>query len=213
MIKQKLFHKNKITRIMKNILYVFLTFSVFLVSCKNQDWEFPDFDYQTVYFAHQYPVRTITLGEDIYDNSLDNEWKFQIMATTGGVYESGTVNVDIAVVDSLANGLEFGNSGNEILAMPREYYTLASDQIVIPGGSVVGGVEVQLTSAFFADPLAIQNTYVIPVVMTNVSNADSILSGVPAGTNPKRTNPGDWAIQPKDFVLYAVKYINPWHGF
>lgn len=197
---------------MKNIQYVFLIFAVFFASCKNQDWEFPDFDYQTVYFANQYPVRTITLGDDIYDNSLDNEWKFQIMATTGGVYESGTVGIDIEVDNSLANGLVFGN-GDDVIAMPNEYYTLASNQIVIPKGKLVGGIEVQLTEAFFADPLAIQNTYVIPVVMTGVTNADSILSGVPVSDNPDRLEPSHWAVTPKDYVLYAVKYINPWHGY
>jgi hypothetical protein len=197
---------------MKNIQYVFLIFAVFFASCKNQDWEFPDFDYQTVYFAHQYPVRTITLGDDIYDTSLDNEWKFQIMATTGGVYESGTVGIDIEVDNSLVNGLEFGN-GNDIIAMPNEYYTLSSNQIVIPKGKLVGGVEVQLTQAFFNDPLAIHNNYVIPVVMTGVNNADSILSGVPVVDNPDRLDPGHWAVMPKDYVLYAVKYINTWHGF
>ena len=197
---------------MKNILYVFLICSLFLASCKNQDWEFPDFEYQTVYFANQYPVRTITLGEDIYDTSLDNEWKFQIMATTGGVYESGTVGIDIAVDNSLATGLEFAN-GDNIMPMPSGYYTLASNEIIIPSGQLVGGVEVQLTEAFFADPLAIQNAYVIPVVMTGVTNADSILSGMPVAENPERLDPSHWAVAPKDYVLYAVKYINPWHGF
>ena len=26
------------------------------------------------------------------------------------------------------------------------------------------------------------------------------------------TNSGDWSVQPKNFVLYAVTYVNPWHG-
>jgi hypothetical protein len=54
-------------------------------------------------------------------------------------------------------------------------------------------VEVQLTDAFFNDPKAIKNTYVIPLRMTSKSNADSILVG-------------------KNFILYAIKYVNPWHG-
>lgn len=197
---------------MKNILYAFLVGSVFLASCENQDWEFPDFEYQTVYFAHQYPVRTITLGDDIYDNSLDNQWKFQIMATTGGVYESGTVGIDIEVDNNLVNGWKFEN-GNDFIAMPSNYYTLSSNQIVIPKGKLVGGVEVQLTQAFFNDPLAIHNNYVVPVIMTGVTNADSILSGTPVSDNPSRIEPDHWAVAPKDYVLYAVKYINPWHGF
>lgn len=198
---------------MKNIKYLLLVFSIFLASCENQDWEFPDFEYQTVYFAHQYPVRTITLGDDIYDNSLDNEWKFKIMATTGGVYESGAVTIDIEVDNSLCEGLLFSETGDEVIAMPAEYYSLAANQIVIPKGEIVGGVEVQLSEAFFADPLAIKNTYVVPLVMTGVSNADSILSGVPNAESGDRLDPADWSVAPKDYVLYALKYINPWHGY
>ncbi|UZH54483.1 DUF1735 domain-containing protein [Salinimicrobium tongyeongense] len=99
---------------MKNItkITLFLFFSILFASCENEEWEFPDFEYQTVYFAHQYPVRTITLGEDIFDTSLDNEWKFQIMATTGGVYENpADVTVDITVDNSLVDGLAFEGGG------------------------------------------------------------------------------------------------------
>lgn len=165
-----------------------------LASC-NQDREFPDFKYQTVYFAYQYPVRTITLGEDIFNTDLDNQHKCQIVATTGGVYYSKKdVTIGIAVDNSLlGNGLKFGPTGDEIKAMPSNYYTLAANQIVIPEGSLTGGVDVQLSDAFFNDPLAIKNTYVIPVRMSNKGNVDSILSN-------------------KDFILYAVKYVNPWHG-
>ena len=46
--------------------------------------------------------------------------------------------------------------------------------------------------------------------MTGVVNADSILSGTPLVDNPKRGVSADWDIQPKDYVLYAVKYINPY---
>lgn len=56
-------------------------------SCESSDNEFPDFDYQTVYFANQYALRTIELGEDEFvDNSIDNEHKFSINAAWGGGY-------------------------------------------------------------------------------------------------------------------------------
>lgn len=163
-------------------------------SCKNSDWEFPDYPYQTVYFAYQLPVRTITLGEDIFDTSLDNAHQCEIMATTGGVYKTDQeVVIGIKVDNSLAEGQLFGKGGDEILPMPSSYYRLAADKIVIPKGKMAGGVNVQLSDAFFADPNAIKNTYVIPLAMTSVTNADSILSG-------------------KNYILYALKYINPWHG-
>lgn len=162
---------------------------------KNSDLEFPDFDYQTVYFASQYPVRTIVLGEDMnFDNTLDNEHKIEIKATLGGTrYNENNVVIDFNVNESLLSNLYFSDNGPQIQPLPSNYYTLASDQITIAPGAILGGVQVQLTDAFFADPLAIKNTYAIPLHMKNVQNADSILAE-------------------KDFVLYAVKFINPWHG-
>ena len=74
-------------------------------------------------------------------------------------------------------------------------------------------MEVQFTDAFFADPKAIENTYVIPLVMTGVSGIDHILTGTPReGLTPSRTNTEDWDILAKDYVLYCVKYMNPWQG-
>src|SRR5690606_22464725 len=59
----------------------------------------------------------------------------------------------------------------------------------------------------------LRNTYVIPLRMTAVQNADSILSGKSISDDARRGVSGDWSEQPKDFVFYAVKYINPWHGY
>ena len=44
---------------------VSLSFAVGLTSCKSGDQDFPDFDYQSCYFAKQYPVRTVELGNDL----------------------------------------------------------------------------------------------------------------------------------------------------
>lgn len=198
---------------MKNTAYIALALSLAFTSCKNEDWEFPDFDYQTVYFAYQYPVRTITLGDDIFDTSMDNEGKFRILATTGGVYSSPRdVLVNVAVDESLADELLFEVNGHEIEVLPSEYYQLAAQSLVIPKGEVTGGIEIQLTSGFFNDPKAIKKSYVLPLRITDISNADSVLSGVGLVENPQRNNPADWSVVPKDFVLYALKYVNPWHG-
>lgn len=177
---------------MKKFLIPALLIAV-LASC-NKEKEFPDYDYQTVYFAYQYPVRTITLGEDIFDTQLDNQHKCKIMATTGGVYSSKKdVTIAITIDNSLLSIPQIFKGGGDILLMPNNYYSFASNNIVIPKGGLTGGVEVQLTDAFFNDPQSIKNTYVIPVRMSSKTNADSILAG-------------------KDFMLYAVKYVNPWHG-
>ena len=181
-------------------------------SCKNQDVEFPNFDYTTTYFAYQYPVRTIVLGEDTYDTSLDNLHQCKIYATMGGVYANDKlINIDFVVDNTLCNNLYFSATGPAVQAMPASYYTLGANKIALDR-ALLGAVDVQLTDAFFADNNALQNTYVIPLRMTNVVNADSILSGVPKTVNAPRCNSALWDIQPKDYVLYCVKFINQWHA-
>ncbi len=185
--------------------------AMFFTSCENQDIEFPDNAYSTVYFPYQYPVRTIVLGDDTYDTSLDNEHKCQIYATMGGVYANKKlINIDFAVDNSLCDKLTFSN-GSSVMAMPSNYYTLSGSKISLDH-AIQGAVGVQLTDAFFADPKALENTYVIPLRMTKVANADSILSGIPKIANATRVNSALWDIQPKDFVLYCVKFINQWHA-
>ena len=188
-----------------------------LASCHNQEQIFPDYDGGiTAYFAYQYPVRTIVLGEsETFDTSLDNQRKCIIYGTMGGAYEGKDVVIDVEVDNTLTDNLYFDAAcETPVKAMPAEYYTLSGNQLVY-GGKHMGGVEVQLTDAFFADPDAIKNTYVIPVKMTNiVKGADQILTGTPAieGDNAWRTDASQWKVLPKDYTLFAVKYINPWDG-
>ena len=186
-------------------------------SCYNADHEFPDYEGgTTAYFAYQYPVRTLVLGNDIYDNTLDNAHKCQIWSTMGGAYEGRNAVVDIVVDESLCDNLYFvdegGNAAAPVLPMPSSYYSLASNKISYNGDSR-GYVEVQFTDAFFNDPKAIENTYVIPLLMTGVNGIDHILTGTPRqGFSPTRPNSEEWATLPKDYVLYCVKYMNPWQG-
>lgn len=206
-----------------NKIFIGLTFAfgAVITSCQNQDITHPDFDYQTVYFANQYPLRTLELGEDLtVDNSMDNLNKVVIKATTGGARENANdIFVDFKVEPTLCSNIKFVANGSiipvDVLPMPTNYYTLSSgSRIVIPKGQIMGGVEVQLTDAFFADPLTLTNTYVIPLLITGVHGADSVLVGQPAPnvTAPVRTNDVDWAKKPKDYILFAVKYVNPWQG-
>lgn len=185
-----------------------------LASCKNDKAEFPNFTYSTVYFGTQYPVRTVELGEDLFiDNTLDNQHKISIKATMGGVYDNKKdVLIDFKVDETLLNNLYYVSNGAKIVALPSQYYHLASNQIKIPAGSILGGVEVQLTDAFFADPNSLTTNYVIPLVMTKMTGADSILRGKPAVSNPSRFKVSDWITTPKDYVLYSVKYVNPWQA-
>ena len=188
-----------------------------MASCHNQEQIFPDYEGGvTAYFAYQYPVRTIVLGEsETFPTELDNQGKCIIYGTMGGAYKGKDIVLDIEVDNSLVENLYFDADGTKpVQAMPAEYYTLADDQLKY-GGTHMGGVEVQLTDAFFADPAAIENTYVIPVVMKNiVKGADQIAAGTPLieGEQPVRTDPTYWNVTPMDYTLYCVKYINPWDG-
>jgi hypothetical protein len=201
---------------MKKLIFILLIVLAVFAACENQDWEFQDFEYSTVYFSYQSPVRTLVLGNDyVFDNSLDNEHRCLIMATMGGVYENkNDVLIDVVVDNSLCENLKFGSAaGDDAIAMPSGYYSLPNNmQIVIPSGKLMGGIEVQLTDAFFMDSLSIKNTYIIPLVITSVTNADSILSGTTEIDTADRRIDGEWSIVPKDYVLYTIKYINPWHA-
>jgi len=204
---------------LKNYIYGIAlgAFSLTFASCYNADHEFPDYEEgTTAYFAYQYPVRTLVLGNDIYDNTLDNEHKCRIWSTMGGAYGGRDASVDIVVDESLCDNLYFtdegGNAAAPVLPLPKNYYSLLSNSIPY-NGDVRGYVEVQFTDAFFNDEKAIENTYVIPLLMTNVKGIDHILTGTPReGLSPSRTNTEDWEVLAKDYVLYCVKYMNPWQG-
>ena len=188
-----------------------------LMGClKNQDISHPDSGNQTVYFGTQFPIRTIELGEDLFiDNTLDNQRKVLLNAATGGVRENDKeILLNFSVDTSLCSRLFFPSDkgGSKILPLPSNYYTLASNQITIPKGSFLGGVELQLTDAFFQDPLAITNNYALPVVLNGAKGVDSIIRGKPIVNNPNRSIDAHWVVKPRDFVIYAVKYVNTWHG-
>ena len=204
---------------LKNYIYGLAlgALSLTYTSCYNADKDFPDFEGgTTAYFAYQYPVRTLVLGNDIYDNTLDNEHKCQIWSTMGGAYGGRDAVVDIVVDESLCDSLWFtdegGNAAKPVKPMPTSYYQLASNTIRY-NGEPRGYVEVQFTKDFFDDEKSIENTYVIPLRMTGVTGIDHILSGTPReGLSPSRTNTEDWDVLAKDYFLYCVKYMNPWKG-
>ena len=194
----------------KKVLYSFslLLFTLLLTSCKNGDADFPDYEKGvSVYFANQYPVRTLEMGEDEYDTTLDNQHKCQIQATMGGSYNGRDITLELEVDNSLCKNLYFTEDETSILPMPKEYYDLSSTTMRYEG--FVGKIEVTLKDAFFNDAKALEGKYVIPVSIKNQVGAERILTGTPVeeGTNPQHTWAEKWITQPKDFTLYAVKYI------
>ena len=213
---------------LKNYIYGIAlgALSLTVASCYNADREFPDYqDGTTAYFAYQNPVRTLILGNDIYDNTLDNAHKCRIWATMGGAYGGRNAVADVMVDETLCDNLWFedegGNPSIPVTPLPKDCYNLVGDNGSYNGtipynGDARGYIEVEFTDKFFEKVGAVENTYVIPLLMTKVTGIDRILTGkLREGldlSTTSRTNTEDWEVLAKDYVLYCVKYMNPWQG-
>ena len=184
-------------------------------SCTNAGWSFPNFPYTTTYFPNQFPLRTLIFGDYIYDNSGDNKMQFVVSATTGGVYkQTKNITVGFSVDNTLADNLWTTSTPTttKMAALPANWYTLSNtSQIIIPAGRYDGGVTVQLTTDFFADTNAIVAHWVLPLRMTSTT-ADSILSGKSGQTNPDPRISSSWAVMPKNYTIFGIRYVNEWHG-
>lgn len=209
----------KINVMKRIIITLLITGLLGFAACTNQEKEFDDFLYTAVYFPHQYPVRTLSLGEDRIDNSLDKELKFHIGVSIGGMYENNRDwTVAYEVDETLAENVGYlvGEDTLTIEALPSDLYSIETQpvgQVTIPSGSFDGLILIQLNDAFLDDPLATTNHYVIPMRITD-SDADSILTGMPAISDPDKRKPSDWSTNgpPKDFTLFMVKFVNALHG-
>lgn len=200
---------------MKNIIILFFASLLLGVpSCKNKDIVFPNFDYSTVYFPYQTPVRTLVLGDYEYNTGKadDNNLNFIISAHMGGVYQNNTDRIIKFVVDtSLAQRL-LTSTRDSLIELPSKYYTISpTDQFVIPKGSLYAGFSVQLKEAFLDDTMAYKTRYIIPIRMVS-SSSDSVLSGKTTVYNPDRRIAADWTVVPLDYTLFGIKYVNAYHG-
>lgn len=198
---------------MKKILIILALFTV-LIACENQNNDFPDFDYTAAYFPYQYPVRTLVLGDYIYDNANDNAHKFLISAGFGGAYQNKVDRViNVEIFNSLCDSVKFKSSGDTVRILPPSYYTLSSpDKIIIPAGMFNGNIEVQLADAFFTDTMAYRYCYVIPMRIVGSVDVDSVLRGKTSKVNPDPRDVKHWDIVPKDFTMFAIKFMNAYHG-
>lgn len=165
----------------------------------------------TVCFFYQYPMITIILGDG--GSTRYHAHQFELGAGVKDVYSyEGYGIVTVAVDNSLCNNLYFEDRVTPVKAMPSNYYELPTNTLVFDG-TPTGSTYVQLTDAFFEDPDAVKNTYVIPFVMTSQTGFEKILTGtLKEGQSGSRTNASVWKVQPKDFVLYCIKYENKYSG-
>jgi hypothetical protein len=181
-------------------------------SCENEPRVFPDYPYSTVYFPQQTPVRTLVLGDyEVGDNTNDNNLKFIVSAHIGGMYENkDNQQVHFELVPELAQNLKSGSDTLELL--PQEYYSLnPTDEFTIPKGKFYGGFEVQLNDAFLNDTMAYRTHYVLPARIVD-SSLDSVLSGNTFDPDPDPRIAGEWVTPPRNYTLFGIKFINPYHG-
>ena len=91
---------------------------------------------------------------------------------------------------------------NQFKLLPEDYYSLSDNHtIIIPKGKFLGTIKLTLNKEkFLTDPLAVENTYALPIRITE-SSTDQILKGdVEAG------------IEAKDYTIIVIKYISEFHG-
>ena len=216
---------------MNKIFPGLLLATLMLGACKNEPVEFEDFTSKSVYFPIQLPLRTIVLGEDRVDNSIDLQKAFHIGVSIGGMYENTAdrivefkldpamfPDVTAPMLKDTLYGRDMNSVNSKLLVLPANYYSMVPDaRVTVPKGSMEGLIRINLTDAFFNDPDAIKLKYVLPLRITGVPDGFSLLTGRAATASivsPRWYIAADWAsgFPAKNFTLFGVKFINPWHG-
>lgn len=189
------------------------------MACENQENDFDDFGSTSVYFPFQTPVRTLIQGEyDLGFNENDNNGRFEIGVVMSGVYNNNKnrrVHFELApdLIDAAALGVDTVN----VKILPASYYTIEQESpVTIPSGSTNGRIPVQLSDAFFDDPLSFAEFeevhYVIPLRITDFEELDTLLTGVPLVDNPIKIRDEDWDPLPKDYTLFGIKFMNKYQA-
>lgn len=176
---------------MKNKL-LFLLIACFLCSCQKYEDYIYDFDYSTVYFAYQRPVRTV----------FSDDLSIEIGVVLGGKRENKSdERVTFAVAPELLENPDYVGD-NSFTLLPADYYTLSDRQtIVIPEGKFLGTVKLTLNAdKFLSDPSALTRTYALPVRITG-STTDRILTADPEND-----------VEGKDYTIIVIKYISQYQG-
>ncbi|WP_372753237.1 BT_3987 domain-containing protein [Labilibaculum sp.] len=155
-----------------------------LFSCEEYEDYTYDYDYTTVYFGSQTPIRTVVARDTM---------ELELGVTIGGVLENNSDEWATYSVDE--DLLAIYDTEGLFTVLPEEYYSLSNDSIfVIEKGEYAGTVTCTFDRDLFtADAFAMDETYAIPLLLNNTS-VDSILST-------------------KDYSIIVVKYVSPYHGY
>ena len=175
------------------ILTAILLVALGFVACEPYEDYIDDFDYSTVYFASQKPLRTVIARDEMKiefgvalggkRTNLTEEWaKFRIEEELLADYPGLTL-------------------------LPETYYSLSDNEtMTIPVGDVLGTVTLTLNKDLFtADTLSHLVHYALPVRVYETS-ADSILQG-------EFNDVGDVVTAPKDYTIIVIRYASPYSGF
>lgn len=198
---------------MRTKLFILFAVGLGLAACTNQDPGFEDYGTSAVYFPFQTPARTLILGKyELGINDNDNNHRFEIGVTLAGVYEN---LADRKVHFELDNSL-FSDATN-VKTLPPSYYTIETESpVTIPAGDLKGRITIQLTDQFFNDTLSFapvnEVNYAMPLVITQIENIDTVLSGVPLIAEATRVKAEEWDILPKDYAVFGIKFINKYHA-
>jgi hypothetical protein len=172
--------------------FVILSFIILFHGCEKYNDYIEDYNYTTVYFGSQKPLRTVVARDPM-------QIKFGV--TLGGIRENTSDHwVRFRIEPDLLN--TFSGASNLTL-LPQNYYKMelpSSDSLfVIPKGKTIGDVVLKINKEIFcADPLALTKTYALPLRIYETS-ADSILSG-------------NEVTSPKDYSIIVIKYISQESG-
>lgn len=160
--------------------------------CSKYDNYVEDFDFTSVYFGTQKPLRTVVARDPM-------QIKFGV--AMGGVRENTKDQwVKFKLDPSLLNTV---GGANAFTLLPKSYYEMVlsngDSTIIIPAGKIIGDVVLKIKkSAFTADPLAVTNNYALPIRIYETS-VDSILKGNELTAS-------------KDYSIIVIKYISQESG-
>ena len=167
-------------RLKNNFLIAFLLVS--LTGC--YDSFDKDFEYSTVYFASQKPLRTVI---------ADTDMKIKVGVAIGGMRK---VNVNDWASFTIDPSLLVGTT---FTLLPSSYYTLANDSMmkITNPNLAIADVEISFTDAFYNDPNSYQKFYALPFKIKNHS-MDSIAKAV-GGVK-------------MDYSVVAIKAVSKYQG-
>lgn len=181
---------------MKRFKFFIILFPLLgLISGCKYDNYVVDFDFTSVSFGTQKPLRTVVARD------IDTIMQIKFGVALGGVREN---TKDRWVKFRLDPGLlQTVTGANAFTLLPKAYYSMilpnGDSTFIIPSGKTIGDLVLKINKdAFTADPLSLTKKYALPIRIYETS-VDSILKG-------NDVTPA------KDYTIIVIKYISEKSG-